>query len=169
MVKVMKSHRPHVGIAGRRKRPPRRDESFIYYTASNGQTILEDDSQMTVSLDAPQAESPSSTIAVSATAVTPSLRKRSKRDASQKSTGIAPQGHDDMDLSDELHRHAAKTDTSVQVSVDDDDHKLNEINESNTSMIAIENVVNSGSTVSFHEVQVEVLMKQLKENLFSVK
>lgn len=169
MVKVIESQRPLVGIAGRRKRPSRREESFVYYTATNGQTILENESQVDAPDDALNTESPSSTVIVatdSTNVVTQSRRKRTKRNLYKRSienTGVTTLCHDYMDMLDEPHQPTTKTDTSVQVSVDDDDHKSSERSDNNSYLPVIEDVTNNSNNVSFRDEQIDILMKRLQE------
>jgi hypothetical protein len=152
MVKTFESDRPRVGIAGKRKRRSRHSETSIYYTATDGRTILENDNQTATLNDVSKPETPSTTGVVSTSAVTPSTRKRPKRNAKK-----AMQGYDYLAILDEPQLHTGKTDTSVQVSVDGEDHKSNEISDSNTSLLVIENDVNHD------QEQIEMLTKQLHE------
>ena len=160
MVKIIESQRPRIGMAGRRKRPSRQTEEFIYYTATDGRTILENDKQAATSQDISKAESPSTAVTLCSSTITPSTtRKRQKRNVRRTSTRIGTQSHDDyLDLLDEPHRHTVKTDTSVQVSVDGDDQKSIElVNGNSSSLLVVENDVDD------HQTQIEQLRKQIQE------
>jgi hypothetical protein len=152
MVQVFESERPRVGIAGRRKRPPRRYETSIYYTASDGRTILENENHTATLQFASKAETPSSSAAVSTSAVTPSTRKRAKKNVRKNL-----EGYDFIEMLDKPRQPTTKTDTSVQVSIDGDDQNSNEKSNCNLSMPVIEYDVNND------QEQIDLLTKQLQE------
>ena len=149
MVKILESQRPRRG-AGRRKRPLHQNKSFVYYTATDGQTILEDDSQIAASQvqNVANDESPSSVEASSTVAVTPSSRKRN-RDLR-------------MDALDERCGPPATSDAAVQV-IDEEDHKLNEATNGIAPLQEIKHVVNDSNAMSFQEEKIEQLTVQLQE------